>query len=54
MYVLKGVLIADIDATKGAEAVSNINKEYGGNTAVFVKTDVTNVGALEGTSNVYL
>ncbi|XP_019866919.1 15-hydroxyprostaglandin dehydrogenase [NAD(+)]-like [Aethina tumida] len=44
---LQGVTIADIDATKGQEAVAYLNKTFGGTKANFVKTDVTKADQLE-------
>ncbi|XP_023020854.1 15-hydroxyprostaglandin dehydrogenase [NAD(+)] [Leptinotarsa decemlineata] len=44
---LGGVVIADIDGLKGSEAVDYLNKKYGANKAVFIKTDVTKADQLE-------
>ncbi|KAG5881900.1 hypothetical protein JTB14_004795 [Gonioctena quinquepunctata] len=44
---LGGVAIADIDAKSGAGAVDKLNKTYGANKALFIKTDVTKADQLE-------
>ncbi|KAK4885784.1 hypothetical protein RN001_002055 [Aquatica leii] len=38
---LKAVTIADINETKGQEAINKLSKEFGADKAIFIKTDVT-------------
>ncbi|GJQ77752.1 hypothetical protein Trydic_g16018 [Trypoxylus dichotomus] len=38
---LRGATIADIDPTKGDQALKEITEEFGPNKAIFIKTDVT-------------
>jgi len=45
---LQNVAICDVDVQKGENAVRELQKEYGADRVIFIKTDVTNVAELEG------
>ncbi|KAJ8983044.1 hypothetical protein NQ317_013249 [Molorchus minor] len=50
----RGVVIADTNAAKGEEAVQTLNKSFGENKAVFIKTDVTKLDQLEAAFNLVI
>jgi len=41
------VAVCDVDVQKGENAVRELQKEYGADRVIFIKTDVTNVEELE-------
>ena len=45
---LQNVAVCDVDVRKGENAVRELQKEYGADRVIFIKTDVTNVAELEG------
>jgi NADP-dependent 3-hydroxy acid dehydrogenase YdfG len=45
---LQNVAVCDVKVQKGENAVKELQKEYGADRAIFMKTDVTNVAELEG------
>ena len=45
---LQNVAVGDVDVRKGENAVRELQKEYGADRVIFIKTDVTNVAELEG------
>jgi len=42
------VAVCDVDVQKGENAIRELQKEYGADSVIFIKTDVTNVAELEG------
>jgi hypothetical protein len=46
--VLQGVAICDINAEKGESAIKHLEKEFGKDRAIFLKTDVTKEVEIEG------
>lgn len=49
--VWQGITIADLDQKNGDKTVAEIEQKFGKGKAVFIKTDVTNAGQLEGIYN---
>ena len=45
---LQNVAVCDVDVQNGEIAVRELQKEYGADRVIFIKTDVTNVAELEG------
>ena len=45
---LQNVAVCDVDVQNGENAVTELQKEYGADRVIFIKTDVTNVAELEG------
>ena len=39
--------VCDVDVQKGQNAVTELQKEYGADRVIFIKTDVTNMEELE-------
>lgn len=44
----QGVTLADVNDTAGKTALEIIEKEFGKDKAIFIKTDVTNYAQFEG------
>jgi hypothetical protein len=42
------VAVCDLDSRKGEKAVRDLQAEYGADSAIFIKTDVTNTAELQG------
>lgn len=40
--------VCDLDASKGQDAVKELQAEYGAGRVIFIKTDVTSAAELEG------
>lgn len=48
LFWFKGVTVADVNDDFGKKALEEIQKEFGPNKAIYVKTDVTNKEQFEG------
>ena len=46
--LLQNVAVCDVDVRKGENAVRELQTEYGADSVIFIKTDVTTVAELEG------